>query len=107
MQPNVINETLAIALGGSYVNDYIDRGRVKRVLVQGEAAYRASPENQKHWNVRSSSGQMVSMTAFASSEWSTAPRQLVRYNGSPAYEIQADVPPCVSSGGKLISNSHR
>ena len=99
--PNVINDTLSIALGSSYVNDFIDRGRVKRVLVQGEAAYRASPENLKDWYVRSSSGQMVSMAAFATSSWSTAPRQLVRYNGSPAYEIQADVPPGVSSGAAM------
>ena len=99
--PNVINDTLAIALGGSYVNDFIDRGRVKRVLVQGEAAYRASPENLRHWYVRSSSGQMVSMAAIATSSWSTAPRQLVRYNGSPAFEIQADVPPGVSSGAAM------
>ena len=102
VQPNVINDTLSIALGSSYVNDFIDRGRVKRVLVQGEAAYRASPDNLKHWYVRSNSGQMVSMAAFASSSWSTAPRQLVRYNGSPAYEIQADVPPGVSSGAAMV-----
>jgi hydrophobe/amphiphile efflux-1 (HAE1) family protein len=102
VQPNVINDTLSIALGSSYVNDFIDRGRVKRVLVQGEAAFRASPENLKHWYVRSNSGQMVSVAAFASSEWSTAPRQLVRYNGSPAFEIQADVPPGVSSGAAMM-----
>ncbi len=102
VQPNVINDTLSIALGSSYVNDFIDRGRVKRVLVQGEAAYRASPENLKHWYVRSNSGQMVSVAAFASSAWSTAPRQLVRYNGSPAFEIQADVPPGVSSGAAMV-----
>ena len=103
VQPNVINDTLSIALGSSYVNDFIDRGRVKRVLVQGEAAYRASPDNLKHWYVRSSSGQMVSMAAFATSSWSTAPRQLVRYNGSPAFEIQADVPPGVSSGAAMAA----
>jgi HAE1 family hydrophobic/amphiphilic exporter-1 len=102
VQPNVINDTLSIALGSSYVNDFIDRGRVKRVLVQGEAAYRASPENLKHWYVRNNSGQMVSVAAFASSQWSTAPRQLVRYNGSPAFEIQADVPPGVSSGAAMM-----
>ena len=102
VQPNVINDTLSIALGSSYVNDFIDRGRVKRVLVQGEAAYRASPDNLKHWYVRSNSGQMVSMAAFATSSWSTAPRQLVRYNGSPAYEIQADVPPGGSSGAAMV-----
>jgi HAE1 family hydrophobic/amphiphilic exporter-1 len=103
VQPSVINDTLSIALGSSYVNDFIDRGRVKRVLVQGEAAYRASPDNLKHWYVRSSNGQMVSMAAFATSSWSTAPRQLVRYNGSPAYEIQADVPPGVSSGAAMAA----
>lgn len=72
------------------------------MLVQGEAAYRANPDNLKHWYVRSNSGQMVSMAAFATSSWSTAPRQLVRYNGSPAYEIQADVPPGVGSGAAMV-----
>lgn len=99
--PNVINETMSIALGGAYVNDFIDRGRVKRVLVQGDAAFRADPEAIKHWYVRNSSGQMVSFAAFATSEWTNGPRQLVRYNGSSAYEIQADVPPGVSSGAAM------
>lgn len=99
--PSTINDTLSIALGSSYVNDFIDRGRVKRVLLQGEAAYRASPDNLRHWYVRNASGQMVSMAAFATSKWSTAPRQLVRYNGSAAYEMQADVPPGVSSGAAM------
>jgi hydrophobe/amphiphile efflux-1 (HAE1) family protein len=96
--PASINETLSIALGGAYVNDFIDRGRVKRVLVQGEGAYRATPENLKHWYVRNASGQMVSFGAFASSNWINGPRQLVRYNGSAAFEMQADVAPGVSSG---------
>jgi hydrophobe/amphiphile efflux-1 (HAE1) family protein len=103
VQPSVINDTLSTALGGSYINDFIDRGRVKRVIVQGEAAYRASPENLRHWYVRSNSGQMVSMSAFSSSSWSTAPRELVRYNGSSAFEIQADVPPGVSSGAAMMA----
>jgi hydrophobe/amphiphile efflux-1 (HAE1) family protein len=101
--PSTINDTLSIALGSAYVNDFIDRGRVKRVLVQGEAAYRASPENLRHWFVRNTAGEMVSMAAFATSSWSTAPRQLVRYNGSPAYEIQADVPPGISSGAAMAA----
>ncbi|MFN3862057.1 MAG: efflux RND transporter permease subunit [Roseateles sp.] len=99
--PNVINDTMSIALGGAYVNDFIDRGRVKRVLVQGEGAYRASPDSIKHWYVRNNAGQMVSFSAFASSKWINGPRQLVRYNGSSAYEIQADVPPGVSSGAAM------
>jgi hydrophobe/amphiphile efflux-1 (HAE1) family protein len=96
-----INETLSTALGGSYVNDFIDRGRVKRVLVQSEGAYRASPDSLRHWYVRNASGQMVSFSAFATSRWVNGPRQLVRYNGSPAYEIQADIAPGVSSGAAM------
>jgi len=98
-----INETLSIALGGSYVNDFIDRGRVKRVLVQGEAAFRADPDSLRHWYVRNASGRMVSFSAFASSSWVSGPRQLVRYNGSPAYEIQADIAPGVSSGAAMAA----
>ena len=98
-----VNETLSIALGGSYVNDFIDRGRVKRVLLQGEGAYRAEPDSLRHWYVRNGSGQMVSFAAFASSHWVSGPRQLVRYNGSPAYEIQADIAPGVSSGAAMAA----
>jgi hydrophobe/amphiphile efflux-1 (HAE1) family protein len=98
-----INETMSIALGGAYVNDFIDRGRVKRVLVQGEAAYRAEPDSLRHWYVRNASGQMVSFRAFADSSWVNGPRQLVRYNGSPAYEIQTDIAPGVSSGAAMVA----
>ncbi len=98
-----INETMSIALGGSYVNDFVDRGRVKRVLVQGEGAFRAAPDSLRHWYVRNASGQMVSFSAFASSSWVNGPRQLVRYNGSPAYEIQADIAPGVSSGAAMTA----
>jgi hydrophobe/amphiphile efflux-1 (HAE1) family protein len=100
---STINETMSIALGGSYVNDFVDRGRVKRVLVQGEGAYRASPDSLRHWYVRNASGQMVSFSAFASTRWINGPRQLVRYNGSPAYEIQADIAPGVSSGAAMAA----
>ncbi|MFN3435811.1 MAG: efflux RND transporter permease subunit, partial [Sphingomonas sp.] len=82
VSPNVINDTMSIALGGAYVNDFLDRGRVKRVLVQGEGAYRAAPDSINHWYVRNTAGQMVSFAAFASSSWINGPRQLVRYNGS-------------------------
>ncbi len=90
-------------MGGSYVNDFIDRGRVKRVLVQGEGAYRAEADSLRHWYVRNASGQMVSFSAFASSSWVNGPRQLVRYNGSPAYEIQTDIAPGVSSGAAMLA----
>ena len=98
-----INETLSMALGGAYVNDFIDRGRVKRVLVQGDAAWRAEPDSLRHWYVRNSDGQMVPFSAFASSQWVSGPRQLVRYNGSPAYEIQADIAPDISSGAAMAA----
>ncbi len=97
----MVNETMSIALGGSYVNDFIDRGRVKRVLLQGEGAFRATEDALRHWYVRNSSGQMVSFAAFAESRWINGPRQLVRYNGSPAYEIQADIAPGASSGAAM------
>ena len=99
--PNVINETMSIALGGAYVNDFIDRGRVKRVLVQGDAAFRADPDAIKHWYVRNSSGQMVSFSAFASSSWINGPRQLVRYNGYPTMRIAGEPAPGVSSGAAI------
>ncbi len=98
---STINDTLSIALGGSYVNDFIDRGRVKRVLVQGEGAYRASPDSLRHWYVRNDQGAMVSFSAFSSSHWLNGPRQLVRYNGSSAFEIQADIAQGVSSGAAM------
>jgi len=98
-----INETLSMALGGAYVNDFIDRGRVKRVLVQGDAAWRAEPDSLRHWYVRNSDGQMVPFSAFASAQWVSGPRQLVRYNGSPAFEIQADIAPDVSSGAAMAA----
>ncbi|MGC4394982.1 efflux RND transporter permease subunit [Hydrogenophaga sp. T2] len=98
-----INDTLSIAFGGSYVNDFLDRGRVKRVLVQGDAAFRAAPDSLRHWYVRNAEGAMVPFSAFATSDWVNGPRQLVRYNGSAAYEIQADVAPGVSSGAAMAA----
>ncbi len=98
----MVNETMSIALGGSYVNDFIDRGRVKRVLLQGEGAFRAEPDSLRHWYVRNTSGQMVSFAAFATSRWINGPRQLVRYNGSAAFEIQADIAPGTSSGAAMV-----
>jgi hydrophobe/amphiphile efflux-1 (HAE1) family protein len=93
-----INDTLSSAMGGSYVNDFIDRGRVKRVYVQGDAAYRMEPDSIKHWYVRNSSGDMVPFSAFATASWQSGPRQLKRYNGMSAYELVGDTAPGVSSG---------
>ncbi|QXI29831.1 efflux RND transporter permease subunit [Pseudomonas vanderleydeniana] len=82
-----INNSLSIALGGSYVNDFIDRGRVKKVYIQGKSAARMSPEDLQKWYVRSSSGTMVPFSAFAKGEWVYGSPKLARYNGVEAMEI--------------------
>lgn len=93
-----INNTLSSAMGGSYVNDFIDRGRVKKVYIQGDAPFRAEPESIKLWHVRNDAGEMVPFSAFSSSGWSFGAPQLTRYNGMPSYEIIGDAAPGVSSG---------
>ncbi len=93
-----INATLATAWGGSYVNDFIDRGRVKRVYVMGDAPFRSSPEALSQWYVRNSSGTMTPFSAFAQIDWGTTPSSTSRFNGLSAYEIQGQPAPGVSSG---------
>ena len=83
-----VNAMLATALGGTYVNDFLDRGRVKRVYVEGDAQFRARPEDINRWFVRNSAGQMVPFSAFGSADWSFGPPQLQRYNGFGSMEIQ-------------------
>jgi multidrug efflux pump len=93
-----VNATLSTAWGGRYVNDFNDRGRVKRVYVQGDAPYRAAPEDLSQWYVRGSSGQMVPFSSFATMSWSTAPTSLSRFSGISSYEVQGQAAPGVSSG---------
>ncbi|UZK64655.1 efflux RND transporter permease subunit [Sphingomonas sp. M1-B02] len=93
-----VNATLATAWGGRYVNDFIDRGRVKRVFVQGDAQFRASPDNIGEWFVRNRNGQMAPFTSFAQTSWSTAPTTLSRFQGVPSFEIQGQAAPGQSSG---------
>ncbi len=93
-----VNETLGIAWGGRYIDDFIDRGRVKRVYVQADAPFRMVPEDFGQWYVRNSSGGMVPATAFASSRWEYGPAQLTRYNGVPAVQINGQAAPGISSG---------
>ncbi|EIJ8550497.1 efflux RND transporter permease AcrB [Salmonella enterica] len=82
-----INTTLGAAWGGSYVNDFIDRGRVKKVYVMSEAKYRMLPDDINDWYVRGSGGQMVPFSAFSSSRWEYGSPRLERYNGLPSMEI--------------------
>ena len=93
-----INSTLSAALGGSYVNDFLDQGRVKKVYVQGDAPFRMAPEAILQWRVRNSSGAMVPFSAFASTSWTFGAPRLERYNGFSAYEIVGEAAPGVSSG---------
>ncbi|ARU94018.1 efflux RND transporter permease subunit [Tatumella citrea] len=97
-----INTTLGDAIGGSYVNDFVDRGRVKKVYMQGDEQYRSKPEDIDRWYVRGedSSGDatMVPFSAFASSHWTYGPDVLSRYNGLSSYEIEGSAAAGQSSG---------
>ena len=93
-----VNTTLGIAWGGSYVNDFIDRGRVKRVYVQADAPYRSDPDDIRQWFVRGSTGAMTPFSAFATTRWSQGAPQLERYNGLPAVQIQGAASHGTSSG---------
>ncbi|HEX3758558.1 MAG TPA: efflux RND transporter permease subunit [Kofleriaceae bacterium] len=96
--PTDIANTLSAAWGGVYVNDFVDRGRVKRVFVQGDAPFRSKPEDLASWYVRGASGAMTSFGAFASTQWTFGAESLSRFNGLAAYDIQGMGAPGVSSG---------
>jgi multidrug efflux pump len=104
-----INATLQAAWGGQYIDDFIDRGRVKRVFIQADARFRMVPEDFRLWSVRNNEGEMVPFAAFASSHWDYGSPRLERYNGAPAMEINGEAAPGVSSGdamaevGRLVS----
>src|SRR3954454_22791354 len=94
-----INQTIASAWGGSYINDFIDRGRVKRVYVQADEPYRLAPEDVQDLYVRGADGKsMAPFTAFSTLKWANAPVQLSRYNGLPSLELQGSPAPGTSTG---------
>ena len=93
-----VDSTLSAAWGGNYVDDFVDRGRVKRVYVQGDAPYRSRPEDLGSWFVRSANGEVAPFSSFASLSWGQAPASLLRWNGVPAQEIQGDAAPGQSTG---------
>ncbi|HEX7864881.1 MAG TPA: efflux RND transporter permease subunit [Variovorax sp.] len=98
-----VNTTLGIAWGGSYVNDFIDRGRVKRVYVQADAPYRSDPDDIRQWFVRGATGAMTPFSAFATTRWSQGAPQLERYNGLPAVQIQGAAAHGTSSGTAMAA----
>ena len=96
-----IDNTLSAAWGSQYVNDFIDRGRVKRVFIQGEDASRMLPQDLTDWYVRNSRQQMVPFSAFSSARWGYGSPKLERYDGTPSVEILGEPIPGVSTGSAL------
>ena len=96
-----INTTLGAGWGSSYVNQFVDRGRVKRVFIQGSDQSRMLPQDMDKWYVRNATGQMVPFSAFASAHWITGSPKLERYNGSPSLEFLGAPAPGRSTGDAL------
>lgn len=96
-----VNQTLGVAWGGRYIDDFIDRGRIKRVYLQSDAPYRMVPEDFNRWYVRNSAGAMVPVSAFATSRWEYGSPRLERYNGVSAVNINGQAAPGVSSGAAM------
>ena len=95
---SAINSTLSTAWGGSYINDFIDRGRIKRVMMQADAAYRSKPEDLQSWTVRNAQNQMIPFTNFSTIHWEGGPDVVNRFQGYTAVQMQADTAKNISSG---------
>jgi len=103
LQISDINNTLSTAWGGSYVNDFIDRGRVKPVYVQSATDFRMQPEDLGRWYAKNSSDTMVPFSSFATGKWTYGSPRLERFNGVSAVEIQGSAAPGVSSGTAMTA----
>lgn len=97
-----VNQTISIALGGSYVNDFIDHGRVKKVYVQADAKFRMLPGDINNLYVRSSNGEMTPFSSFTTSSWVYGSPRLERFNGLPSMEILGEAAPGKSSGDAML-----
>ncbi|NHQ73650.1 efflux RND transporter permease subunit [Roseovarius gahaiensis] len=98
LTPTDVGQLLQIAWAGTYVNDFIDQGRIKRVYVQGEADDRATPSDIEKWRVRNASGGLVPFSNFAEGQWDYGAQGLYRYNGIPSIQIQGSPAQGVSTG---------
>ncbi|WP_291986173.1 efflux RND transporter permease subunit [Candidatus Accumulibacter sp. ACC007] len=96
-----INDTLSTAWGGSYVNDFMDRGRIKKVYLQAEAAARMTPDDLQKWYVRNARGEMVPFSAFTTAKWGFGSPLLERFNGQPSIELLGQAAPALSSGDAM------
>ena len=101
LSTSAVDTTLTSAMGGVYVNDFLDRGRIKKVYLQADAPYRMSPEDLKLWRVPNDSGDLVPFSSFADVSWTYGSPKLDRYNGESAVEIQGSAAPGVSSGAAM------
>lgn len=93
-----INSSLTTIWGSTYVNDFIDKGRVKKVFIQGDAPFRMLPEDVNRWYLRNSQNGMVPFSAFATAGWALGSPKLERFNGSPSVSILGEPAPGHSSG---------
>jgi multidrug efflux pump len=98
-----INSTLSAAFGASYVSDFLDRGRIKRVYMQGDAPARMLPDDLNRWYVRNAAGTMVPFSAFATANWGMGAPKLSRYNGTGSIEILGDAAPGQSTGAAMTA----
>ncbi|VVE38044.1 efflux RND transporter permease subunit [Pandoraea terrigena] len=98
-----INSVVATAWGGTYVNDFLNQNRVKKVYMQGEASSRMQPSDLNKWYVRNSAGEMVPFSAFATASWTYGPPKLERYNGLSSVEIQGGAAPGYSTGDAMAT----
>ena len=102
-----INTAFSTAWGSNYVNDFVDKGRVKKVFLQADAPFRMLPEDINRWYVRNSAGSMVPFDAFATASWGSGSPRLERYNGSPSVEILGMAMPGKSSSGEALATMER
>jgi HAE1 family hydrophobic/amphiphilic exporter-1/multidrug efflux pump len=110
LAPADINDTLSTMLGGSYINDFIDRGRVKKVFAQADAPFRMRPEDIDALFVRGPNNLMAPVSSFAKTRWFNGPMRLERYNGQPSMELQGMSAPGKSSGDAMtamVALSHK
>ena len=101
LDPADVNDTLSSAFGSSYLNDFINKGRVKKVYMQADAPFRMQPEDIGIWRVRNQAGEMVPLSAIATGRWTSGPPQLERYNGSSSLELSGSPAPGHSSGDAM------
>lgn len=106
LSQSAINSTLSAAWGGAYINDFIDRGRIKRVMMQGDAEFRSKPEDLQYWHVRNDQNQMIPFNQFSAVGWNGGPEAVKRFMGYTALQLEADTAKNVSSGQAMQDVQH-